>query len=211
MIAYASRTGTTRNLVALAAHGWRLLVSAAGALRTEGFPKYALDNGAWSAFTQGRPFDERSFTTALRALGRDADWTVLPDIVAGGLPSLEMSLRWMRRVLDETPRALLAVQDGMTAVDVRWFIGPRVGIFVGGSTAWKLDTMKLWGGLATELGAWCHVGRVNSAMRIRACTMAGATSFDGTSATRFAVTIPALDHARRQPSLWEKKNAHDHR
>lgn len=45
MIGYASRTGTRRNLDALRAAGWRLMVSARGALRTEGFP-YALDNGA---------------------------------------------------------------------------------------------------------------------------------------------------------------------
>jgi hypothetical protein len=202
LIAYASRTGTVRNLRALADHGWRLLVSAEGEHRTEGFAQYAIDNGAWSAFAQGRPFNEASFGALLRSHGAGADWTVLPDIVAGGLPSLEMSLRWMRRVLDETPRALLAVQDGMVDADVRAFIGPRVGIFVGGSTAWKLDTLRAWGALARELGAWCHVGRVNTARRIRACTMGGATSFDGTSATRFASTIPLLDHARRQPSLW---------
>lgn len=201
MIAYASRTGTKRNLAALAAHGWRLLVSAEGEHRTEGFP-YAIDNGAWSAFAQGRPFNEDSFSTLMRSHGADADWVVLPDIVAGGLPSLEMSLRWMRRVLEETPRALLAVQDGMSVADVRPFIGSRVGIFVGGSTAWKLDTLRSWADLARELGAWCHVGRVNTARRIRLLSITGATSFDGTSASRFATTIPALDHARRQPSLW---------
>ena len=118
MIAYASRTGTRRNLAALREHGWRLLVSAAGVLRTEGFP-YALDNGAWSAFTQGRPFDVQLFERALRDLGAHADWTVLPDVVAGGHASLDLSLRWMRRVLDESPRGLLAVQDGMEPSDVR--------------------------------------------------------------------------------------------
>lgn len=205
MIAYASRTGTIRNLRALADHGWRLLVSAEGEHRTEGFAQYALDNGAWSAYAQGRPFNESSFTALLRLLGSRADWTVLPDIVAGGAASLDMSLRWMRRVLEETPRALLAVQDGMSAADVRPFLGARVGIFVGGSTEWKLNTMREWSALAQELGTWCHIGRVNSARRIRLCNMAGATSFDGTSASRFAKTIPKLDHARRQPSLWSKQ------
>lgn len=116
--------------------GWHLLVSATGCLRHEGFP-YALDNGAWTAFQQGKPFDEALFVRALRLMGRDADWSVIPDIVAGGAASLEMSLRWMRQVLDETERGLIAVQDGMNVDDVRPFIGPRVGIFVGGSTAWK--------------------------------------------------------------------------
>ena len=74
VIGYASRTGTKRNLDALRAAGWRLLVSASGQLRNEGF-RYALDNGAWSAYSQGRPFDEPSFVRALRKMGADADWT----------------------------------------------------------------------------------------------------------------------------------------
>ena len=197
MISYASRTGTKRNLDAMRASGWRLLVSAAGVLRDEGFP-YALDNGAWSAFTQGRPFDEAAFARALRQLGSGADWTVIPDIVAGGAASLDLSLRWMRAVLDETPRGMIAVQDGMSPDDVAPFIGPRVGVFVGGSTAWKLSTMAAWARLANERGAWCHVGRVNSVRRIGQVIASGAHSFDGTSATKFAVTIPKLTHARDQ-------------
>lgn len=197
MIAYASRTGTRRNLDALRGAGWRLLVSAAGCLRPEGFP-YALDNGAWSAFTQGRPFDDAAFLVALRKMGAGADWTVIPDIVAGGAPSLELSLRWMRRVLDETPTALLAVQNGMSYEDVRPFVGPRVGIFIGGDTQWKLSTLDGWCALGRQVGAWVHVGRVNTAARISNCAIAGAASFDGTSASRFSVTVRPLDAARRQ-------------
>lgn len=200
MIAYASRTGTRRNLDALRGCGWRLLVSAAGCLRSEGFP-YALDNGAWSAFTRGRPFDELAFSVALRKMGGAADWTVIPDVVASGAASLDLSLRWMRRVLDESPRGMLAVQNGMTVADVRPFVGPRVGIFIGGDTAWKLATLLDWTQLGREVGAWVHVGRVNTARRIAVCQLAGATSFDGTSASRFAKTVRPLDQARRQMSF----------
>ena len=199
MIAYASRTGTKRNLAIMREVGWRLLVSATGVLRNEGFP-YALDNGAWTAFSKGQPFDERAFEIALRKTGGGADWTVLPDIVAGGLPSLDLSLKWMRRVLDETPRALLAVQNGMEPKDVRGFLGPRVGLFVGGDTTWKLQTLPIWGALGREVGCWVHVGRVNTARRIWSCARADATSFDGTSGSKFAVTIRPLDAARRQLS-----------
>jgi len=169
-------------------------------LRHEGFP-YALDNGAWSAFTQGVAWDERAFIRALTMLGRGADWAVLPDIVAGGPASLDLSLRWMRRVLDEAPVALIAVQDGLQAEDVRPFLGARVGVFVGGSTAWKLATLPAWCQLAQAVSAWCHVGRVNTARRIALCSAAGATSFDGSSATRFSKNVPRLDHARRQ-TAW---------
>jgi hypothetical protein len=200
IIPYASRTGTRRNLNALREAGWRLLVSAAGSLRNEGFP-YALDNGAWSAFTQGRPFDVPAFVKALRKMGAAADWTVIPDVVAGGAASLELSLKWMRQVLDETPRALLAVQDGISVADVKGFLGSRVGLFVGGSTEWKLATMEDWATLGREVGCWVHVGRVNSRRRISRCSAAGVTSFDGTSASRFAKSLPRLDSAVRQLSL----------
>ena len=201
VIGYFSRTGTKRNLAILRERSWRILLSATGVHRTEGFSQYAIDNGAWTAYAQGRPFDERPFRALLRSHGAGADWSVIPDVVAGGMASLEMSLRWMRHVLDESPRALLAVQDGMTVADVRPFLGARVGIFVGGSTEWKLSTMGAWADLAREVVTWCHVGRVNTVRRINQCSAVGATSFDGTSASRFAVTIPRLDHARRQGVL----------
>jgi hypothetical protein len=200
LIPYASRTGTRRNLAELRRAGWRLLVSAAGCLRSEGFC-YALDNGAWSAYTQGKPFDEKAFARALRKMGAKADWTVIPDIVAGGLASLELSLRWMRIVLDECPRALLAVQDGMSVADVAPFLGPRVGLFVGGSTEWKCRTLAEWGAVGRAQRCWVHVGRVNSKKRISSCATAGATSFDGTSVTRFAISLLSLDEQVRQLTL----------
>ncbi len=200
MIGYASRTGTKRNLAALREAGWRLLVSAKGVLRTEGFP-YALDNGAWSAHQQGQPFDFPAFERALSLLGKGADWTVLPDIVAGGLPSLKLSLEWLPRVLDVSPRALIAVQDGMTPAELRPHLGDRVGIFVGGSDRWKLEYLERWGLLAAELGCWLHVGRVNTARRIAACKSVGATSFDGTSASRYVKTLPLLEGARHRSQV----------
>src|SRR5262245_59281584 len=111
VIAYASRTGTRTTLAALRDAGWRLLVSAVGEVRTEGFP-YAVDNGAWSAHVAGGVFNELAFSRALAAVGRDADFVVMPDIVAGGESSLELTFRWMRRVPDATAVALISVQDG---------------------------------------------------------------------------------------------------
>lgn len=194
MIAYASRTGTRSTLKALRDAGWRLLVSAAGQLRTEGM-RYALDNGAWSAHQSKTPFDLLRFAKALDALGRDADFVVMPDIVAGGEPSLELTFRWMQRVLNATQVGLIAVQDGHDPWQVDQLLGPRVGIFVGGSTAWKLRTTPRWAAVARVRGAACHVGRVNTARRIALCGAAGATSFDGTSVVRFPVNLTRLDRA----------------
>ena len=200
MIAYASRTGTRRNLDALRGAGWRLLVSARGVLRHEGFV-YAIDNGAWTAHIRGEAFDEAAFIRALEWAASQPsppDWIILPDIVAGGADSLRYSLSWLARVRGPV---LLAVQDGMEPADVAPHVGGRVGLAVGGSTRWKEDTMRQWGVVAQSAGCWLHVLRVNTARRIAMCADAGADSFDGSSASRFADTLPLLTDALRQPSL----------
>ncbi len=195
LLAYASRTGTRRNLDALRARGWRLLVSAAGVHRTEGFARFAIDDGAWTVRETGDypPPLKHKFIRLMVRFGDLADWAVPPDIVAGGNRSLALSMKWLPWVLDHCSRALIAVQDGMVADDVRPHLGRQVGVFVGGSTPWKLDTMAMWADLARAAGAWCHVARVNSVKRIKKCALAGATSFDGSSGSRYAVTIPELD------------------
>ncbi|MBS2132076.1 hypothetical protein KEX41_28220 (plasmid) [Burkholderia thailandensis] len=201
MVGYASRTGTRRNLQALRAAGWRLLVSAAGVLRAEGM-RYALDNGAWSAHQQERAFDEDAFLRALDKVGERADWIVLPDIVAGGLRSLDYSLTWLERLRGFPRQLLIAVQDGVEIDDVREFLSPAIGIFVGGTTRWKEATAGAWGSVARRRNCYLHVGRVNSVRRIRICAAAGANSIDGTSASRYALSLPPLDAASRQVDLF---------
>lgn len=181
MIGYASRTGTRRNLAALRAAGWRLLVSARGVLRTEGF-RYALDNGAWTAHQRGEPFDVAAFEAAVALLGDGADWIVVPDVVMDARSTLDMADTWLPR-LARYP-LLVAVQNGITADDVRPWIGPRVGVFIGGDSAWKEASARGWGALCRERGAWLHMGRVNSRRRIAIAAEAGVDSIDGTSASR---------------------------
>lgn len=55
--------------------------------------------------------------------------------------------------------------------------------------------MGLWADLAGDRGAYCHVGRVNSEIRIRMCARFGVNSFDGSSVSRFAKTLPGLEKA----------------
>lgn len=203
MIAYASRTGTKRNLDMLRQLDWRLLVSAAGVWRTEGF-SWAGDNGAWSDFQEGKPFDEGRFRRFLDWAAvqiRPADFIVAPDIVAGGRASLDYSVSWLPR-LKGAPceRLLLAVQDGMTEADVAPLLADQsfAGVFVGGTTEWKLETLPGWVALAHSFGAWAHAARVNTVKRINRCLAADADSFDGSAATRFAAAAPPLDAARRQ-------------
>jgi hypothetical protein len=184
LTAFASRTGCRRTLEALRSHGWGLFVSATGSLRTEGFSTYALDNGAWTAYRQGRPFDEGAFLRAVELLGAGAQFLVVPDIVCGGLASLRLSELWLPRLEGVGRRRLLAVQNGMVPADVRHLLSSQVGIFVGGDSAWKEGTLPVWGELARKTGCYLHVGRVNTVRRIRLCRLAGTASFDGTSVTR---------------------------
>jgi hypothetical protein len=165
---------------------------------------YALDNGAWGAHQQGTPFDEAAFELALAAVGRGADWVVAPDVVGGGLYSLSVTRAWLPK-LAGLRLVLVAVQDGMQPADVVGLLGPRCGLFLGGTTEWKLNTLNLWGQLAARVGCYFHVGRVNTARRIRACKQAGADSYDGTSVTKFPSTLPLLDSARRQLNLYTDK------
>lgn len=176
------------------------MVSATGVLRHEGFA-YALDNGAWTAHAKGLPFDGEAFRDALAAVGAAADFVVLPDVVAGGWRSLDLSSSWLAETARMNPRVYLPVQDGVSPSDVEAFVSSVVGIFVGGTTEWKLRAMPKWAEWAHARGLRCHVGRVNTRRRIIACQLAGADSFDGSSATRFASTLPLLDASRRQRSL----------
>lgn len=177
------------------------MVSAKGALRTEGFPRWCLDNGAWTSHQQAQPFDEAAFLLAYEKIASGADFCVLPDIVEGGMRSLEFSLSWRERLGAPLCPLLLAVQDGMSVTDVEGLIGSQLGIFVGGSTRFKEDTLPTWGALARERGTHLHVGRVNTKRRVMLCHMAGADSIDGTSVSRFVDTLPLIDNAIRQWTL----------
>lgn len=209
MQCYASRTGTKRNLAALRAAGWRLMISREGVWRHEGFP-YCIDNGAWTDFRTGRDFDTNKFQKLIDALGRQADFVVAPDIVAGGVNSLQLSLCWLAPLLVRTKLVLVPVQDGMEPKHLVSVVQPkRVGIFLGGSTEWKLATMRQWGEFCAQRGVHYHVGRVNTLKRIRLAHIAGADSIDGSSASRYAVTLPMLDFAARQWDMWSPPKNHD--
>jgi hypothetical protein len=97
---------------------------------------------------------------------------------------------------------LIAVQDGMRPADLEPLVGRSVGIFLGGSTEWKLANMALWGSFCARRGVYYHVARVNTERRIWMAVAADADSVDGSSGTRFASTIPMLNRARHQQDLF---------
>lgn len=213
---YATHSTTARNNAAQEAAGIGLILGPDQLDRISKWDtptwgrRYGLDNGAWSAFTTGRAFDSGRFWALLERFGRHKhasqrpDWIVCPDIVAGGRESLRLSLEWLFYVR-QYGHPLIAVQDGMEPDDVARYVDSRVGIFVGGTTddspggGWKWRTLPAWAALARELGAYLHVGRVNSARGIRWCAAHGVDSCDGTSATKWSVNAPRLGAAVRGP------------
>jgi hypothetical protein len=206
MIGYASAVGKGRNLETIKRLGFGLLISRRDVRSTHGL-RYCLDNGAWGDHLAGEAFDEDAFERMVDRLGPGADWVVLPDIVAGGLESLALSLRWSNRCMASCDLVLIAVQDGMEPADLAPYVGPRVGIFLGGSTEWKLARMRDWGEFCAAAGCWYHVARVNTARRFRMAHYAGATSIDGSSLSRFSATAGLVDGAIRQPDLFPPERA----
>jgi hypothetical protein len=160
--------------------------------------RFAIDNGAFS----NGGFKPEPFGVLIERLGCAADFIVLPDIVAGGADSLALSVSWIPK-LRGLKKLLLPLQDGMNARDVGMVLrqNVQVGLFLGGSTEFKLREIYAWGMVAAAWKRHYHVGRVNTARRIRLCAEAGADSFDGTSVSRYSITLPLLDMASRQPSL----------
>ena len=202
MISYATVTGTKRNLCALRTHGWRLLVVPSSApprvprWETGDPAPFMLDNGAWGAFASGRPWSADQFLRAVDVLGAHVDAIVAPDIVCGGQASLDLTLSHLPHLLTVGRPILIAVQNGMLPADLPP-LGPGLGIFIGGDDRWKEDSARMWGAHARAAEAPCHMARVNTARRIHLAAAAGCTSFDGTSGSRFAVTVPPLTNARR--------------
>lgn len=197
--AYAAAVGKGRNFDALSAAGWRLMYQP-GDCRSHDIG-FALDNGAYAAFLRGERLDAGVFSRAVDRVGHRADFIVAPDIVCGGRESLDLSLSWLDQLAGVAP-VLIAVQDGFTDAEIVPYLSARVGVFVGGSTEWKIANMSRWGLLARRAGARCHVGRVNSVRRIRACAAAGVSSFDGSGVSRYSSELPRLDFARRQGDLF---------
>lgn len=205
MNAYAARTTTRRNRDFLKRNGWRLMISAAEDLETFGLP-YALDNGAWKAFRTGAPFDGDRFRKACMQLGVGADFIVLPDIVCGGVRSLQQSLQWLEECLHYCSLVLLPVQNGMRVEDVEPYISKRIGIFIGGDTTFKESTLFDWAEVGHRHSAHVHCGRVNTQRRLLLCQQAGIDSFDGSGPAKFLKHAQVMDRAYRQSALVWRRN-----
>jgi hypothetical protein len=152
--------------------------------------RWVYDNGDYADSTSGRSFDEHAFMADVEAIetarekgraGWKPSWLALPDIVRGGMRSLEWSLSWLPR-LPVQQKWLLVVQDGMEPEAVEAVISSErriVGLFVGGSAPFK-STLPIWTRMAHDHGMIVHLGRASTVGRIVWANICGADSTDST-------------------------------
>lgn len=142
---------------------------------------WGFDNGAYRDWVAGVAFDEDAYRLSLAKAVAHPDppfLAVLPDVPAKASESLAMSDRWLGCA--DLPW-YLAVQDGMTPDDVRPFVGHIVGLFLGGTTAFKA-TLPTWVDVARAHGLRVHYGRCSTPQRIAQAIHHGCESADSTTA-----------------------------
>src|SRR5690606_25949222 len=119
---------------------------------------YALDNGAFSAWTNGQPWDEAAFLGTVEIASRHPNaplWVAVREVVADGDATLKSCGAWAPRLREYGGPLAVAVQDGMTPEVVP---ADADVSFVGGTMVWKWRTDLIW----CQHFPRVHVGRVNS-------------------------------------------------
>lgn len=141
------------------------------------FMPYALDNGAYPAFTSGQPWDLNAWRELLlwaASSGQAPLWAIVPDVVGDRDATLANWPVYVPEVKRRGFRPAFAVQDGMTFADVP--DGDPL-LFIGGSPGWKDEAIVPW---CSRYPGRVHVGAVNEWARLVKCWRAGAVSVDGT-------------------------------
>jgi hypothetical protein len=152
---------------------------------------YAMDNGAFSCWEPTtNTFDAARWDkteTAWRHLLMwaqcapiKARWAIVPDVLGNSAATLA---RWPLYAPDVVAAGIplaIAVQDGMTADDVRKLSPAAAVVCVGGSTDWKWATAEQW----VRDFPRVHVLRCNSPEKLYWLEAIGAESTDGTGWNR---------------------------
>ena len=137
---------------------------------------YGLDNGCFKRFKQktwSRLLDE--------AEEQRPKFVCLPDVVGDAVRTLDLFEAFERRT-NGLPRALV-LQDGIGNHRINW--DKLTAVFVGGSDKFKISQEAMNAcKTAKMLGKWVHVGRVNTAERVRVW-MGVADSIDGSGISKY--------------------------
>lgn len=169
---------------------------------------FIIDNGVWrdwNAHKKGKradPYiDEMAYMTRrwkAEQTGHEPLFAVIPDIIAGGMDSLDFSRWWIDIEQAATEWDLrcgfwpwyLAVQDGMDPAAVEELLADQAtddwqdryqakiaGLFIGGTDEFK-KTAPMWAELAHRYGLGCHFGRCSTPERLAEAVAAGCDSCD---------------------------------
>ena len=139
---------------------------------------WGFDNGAFGWWVRGEAFNEDIYAQRLQAaLGLGKPYmAIVPDIVAGGMESLEYSLGWVARLPRKWPW-YFAVQDGMEESEVAKVLYMFDGIFLGGSDKFKATAYR-WSCIAHEQGKRFHYGRAGTLRKLQAAYNVDSDSCD---------------------------------
>lgn len=133
-------------------------------------------------------------------------FAVVPDAVGDHDATMLLFRAWIGTYHALSYPPAFVLQNGVTTRAVPW--DSSAAVFVGGDTAFKYsDVVREIISEAKRRGKWVHMGRVNSARRIRYAQSIGCDSFDGTGCSiaprqRIAELLPAYTGSR-QMNLWE--------
>lgn len=166
--------------------------------------RWAADNGCYA---QGKRFDAIDWLEWLASLRPGCAtclFAVLPDVLGDWRATRDRSEAYFGSVKQLGLRPAFVAQDG----EQGWPADTQA-LFIGGSDAWKLsESAYLLASRAKRAGLWLHLGRVNSLRRLRAASVSGYDSADGTH-VRFSPSrnLPHvyhwLDRVNRQQVLQE--------
>jgi hypothetical protein len=140
---------------------------------------WAADNGffssqdvnAWLAWVDR--FDENR--------ARRPKFVTLPDIVCDAARTIEL-FEYFKKRTNELPRALV-LQNGIERERIPW--NDLDAIFIGGDDQFKYSPQAMAAARTAKiLGRWVHVGRMNTAARVRNW-LGLADSIDGSGISRF--------------------------
>jgi hypothetical protein len=137
---------------------------------------FGLDNGCF------KQFDRRAWDRLLTQAETDAPvFACLPDMVGDAVRTLDM-FEYFKRHTNGIPRALV-LQDGIGNHRIDW--DAMAAVFVGGSDDFKTSREAInCARTAKMLGKWVHVGRVNTAKRVKNW-LGLADSIDGSGISRY--------------------------
>lgn len=147
---------------------------------------WGLDNGAWSAWTQGRGFPAEQFQERVSKAREVAEETgcppaiaIAPDKLMAGAESLDFSLHWLMICRDLAPDFpwYLPVQPGMDPERVEEAVESFDGLLLGGAGEMK-PSGRLWRGVARRAGVRFHYPQVATRSRLFHAADLGAETAD---------------------------------